>query len=452
MPDIAVTAEPPASSRTTADAIVPWLIALLYVAAEIWLFTLHEPWLDEAQAWLKAIEINDWRHFLVIPGEGHPPVWFWFAKLHSLALDFDQARMVMLGVAALNAVLMARLLGDKPLLMIAFMGTLAVLHSWGFHFRPYPLVLTCLLGALLIDRRGHPIAATWLLALACGLSFIAGWLLAFWLLILLRRGVSMPRLLLPSLLGAAFGASAILSSLGNTDAGQVASVPFGIFNALAFPFSIPFVPPLINAIIAWAVLIAGLRRSPYILGCLLALLLMLGIFGSQVYGLSEWHAAFGIMLALMAFLIARAPMWPLILLLVPQVYFGVEEAVFELRLPSDAGMLMYEAVAADAGDRLDTERNLIAWPDHLLTSTATQLGFHFVSGNNGDVVNDIDWRSRRPRDIATRMLQTMPGPYWLICTRCERPLAWINAAGRPVTIVRPLTVSMTYALTAYRID
>lgn len=452
MPELTQTLDR-TSSSSFADAIVPAALALAYVVAQVMLFGLHEPWHDEAQAWLKARDLGTLYEFLVIPGEGHPPVWYWLLRILSYAMSFDQARMLMLGVAAINAWLLMRLFGDRPVLFALLLCSLPILHAWGFHFRPYPLILTCVAGALLLDRENKPDAATWLLALSCGLSFLSGFLFGFWLLWRLHRRTPVAQLLAPAAVAALFGVSAALSSLGNFDAGpQSGSLLAATIETMAFPFAIPEVHAFIIVPIVAVLVGVGLRHSPFALASIALLLVLFGMFGAFVYGMREWHAAFGLMLVIMAFNLTRAPLWPLALLLLAQDYWGVKKAVQEIRFPTSADALAYEAVLHDAGDRLDTATNLVAWPDHVLTPSAAQRDFSFVSGNNGHVVRSIDLRTRHHGDMSYKALVDGPSPYWLICNQCESPLGLIEANGRRATEILPLTEAQAGSLAAYRID
>jgi hypothetical protein len=440
------------SPRSRADTLVPLLIVAAYLAVELYFFSIHEPWHDEAQAWLKAKELIGWQ-FLAIPGEGHPPVWYWLLRGLSHVISFDQARLLMLGVAAINAWMLARLFGERPILLFMLFASLPLLHAWGFHFRPYPLILTCVLVALLADRAGRPMIATWVLALSCGLSFLSGWLLAFWLLVQLHRRAPVSSLVAPAIVAALFAVSAILSSSGNVDMGpQRESLVTALFDVLALPFAIPAFNSIVIVAIAAAIIGYGLWRFPFVLGSIATLWLLLGIFGAFFYGLREWHAAFGLMLVLMAFSVTKAPIWPLLLLLLAQDYWGIKKSVQEIRFPSAADGPAYEAILTDAGARLDTERNLVSWPDHIMTPSAARRGFRFVSGNNGHVVAAIDLTSRKHGDMSHKVFAETPGPYWLVCFQCEDPLAIVRSTGRQITELMPRTEAIAGAVAAYRID
>jgi hypothetical protein len=447
-----VTGPATSSPQRPLRTLLPLLIAAAWLAAQIALLTVHEPWRDEGQAWLKAIGLSTPLDFFIVPGEGHPPLWFWLLRLLSLILDFDQARALMIAVAVLNAWLLARLLGDRPLLLVALLLSLPVLHSWGYYFRPYPLILTSVAAALLLDRAGRTTTAAWVLALACGLHILSGWLFAFWLLVLLHRRVPLRTLVAPSLLALAFGGLAVLSGLGNHDGGRVvASIPSAMIHGLYLPFRMPVLSAAPTVAIAAALIGLGLRRSPLLLVGLGGLLLLLAAFHVFTYGLSEWHAAFGLLLVLMAFVVTRAPAWPLLLLLLPQDLLGLHKARLEATLPTAGDALAYAAIAADAGSGLDPARSLVVWPDYLLTATAAAGEFSYLSGNSGALVGAIDWRARRHRDIDAALLATLPTPYWLVCTAC-RPILAAIPAGRTATRIMPPPATLTEQIAAYRID
>lgn len=454
MLELSQTADRPAVRwRFDAATIVPLVLAAMYLAVEIYFFSIHEPWNDEAQAWLRAKELIWPDQYLVIPGEGHPPGWYWLLRTLSYVLSFDQARLLMLGITALNAWLQARLYGERPILLLMLFCSLPLLHTWGFHLRPYPLILTCVAGALLADRHGRPALATWILALSCGLSFLSGWLFAFWLVVQLQRRTPIRQLIGPALIAALFAISAMLSSTGNVDMGKHRDAFLGgFFDVLAIGFALPETPSIVIAIVAATLLGIGLRKTPLILATVLALWVMLGLFGVLLYGLREWHAAFALMFVLMAFDVTKARVWPLLLLLLAQDYWGAVKSAMEVRWPSAADGPGYEAIVNDAGDRLDTTHNLVSWPDHVLTPTAARYGFRFVSGNNGDVVAAIDLRSRKHIDMSHKVLVDGPSPYWLVCIDCENPLGLIQSSGRKVTELMPPTEAQAGTAGAYRID
>jgi hypothetical protein len=442
------------ASRPTLAFVIATTIVVAYVAAEVLLFSVHEPWRDEAQAWLIAGDLRTPVDFLIIPGEGHPPVWFWLMRLLRGFLSFDQARLVMFGVVAANAVLLARLLRDQPLVLITALCSIALLHYWGFYFRPYALIVTCVAAALLLDRAGRPVAATWVLALSCGLHFYSGFLLAFWLLIQLRRGTAIVRLIAPSLLALAFALTAILSGRGNPAGIASAADLFPRFiSSFAALFPIPLVGPILNIAIVVLILAFGLRRSPFVLITLMGLLLVFAGFATVVYGFAPWHVSFALLLVVMAWTLSRsAPGWVLALLLLPLDVAGVERSIADAQGLTSPDELAYAAVSTDAGARFDPARNLIAWPDFLLTPAAARHDIRYLSGNNGTVIGAVDWRNRGDGNVDAKLLTTLPTPYWLVCSKCEPALQAIKDAGHTTTEILPLTRSLIEPIAAYRVD
>lgn len=432
--------------------LVAAAIVAAYVATEIWLFSIHVPWRDEAQAWLVAKALAAPAAFMVIPGEGHPPLWFWLLRALSLVTDFDGARLLTLGIASLNAGLLALLCGRRVVLLAALLASFAVLHSWGYQFRPYPLVLTTFAAALLLERSGRTVGAAWVLAISCGLHFYSGFLLALWLVTCLRRGVSLRRLAGPAVLGLAFGASAVLSGLSNPASGiELGSVLWRMADGLSWPFYIPGVDPFLNDAIIVTLVAIGLRKAPFVLLALGGVTLLFVGFTALVYAQSEWHAAFLTMLVLVAFMLARVPAWPLVLLLLPQDFVGVQHAYREQFVPAAVDRVAYDAVLADADGRLEPARNLVVWPDLLLSPTAAALDIRYLSGNTGKPIGAVDWRGR-PTGVDAALFMSLPSPAWLICSNCAPALAAVSEAGREALPVLAPTRSVRETLEAYRIE
>lgn len=445
---------PRAASRSAStEAIATTIVVLAYAAAQIVLFAGHVPWRDEGQAWLWAQALSTPAEFFAIPGEGHPPLWYWLLRGLSQVLDFNQARYLTLGIALLNALLLQRLLRGQLLLLVLMLCTYPVMQFWGYHFRPYGLIFTALLGALLLERGGRNISATWLLALACGLHFFAGLLFGFWLLVQVHRGTPVRHLLAPAVLAALFGLSAIVSGLGNPEGTPTTRWFFEIiaFN-LAWPLPWPPLRGLPVAIVTVGLIGYGLWQQKFILGALLALLLAFSIGSAVFYGQSPWHSAFLMMLVFMAFVLAgnSARRWVLLLLLVPQALVGIAMAKENASRPSWTRPDIYEVVSADAGPDFDPAIQLVAWQDIMLTAAAAEHGISYRSGNNGELLGQVDWR-RRVEGRVDPILATHATPYWLVCGTCEPALAAIAEAGRTATELAS-TTNFDGDVAAYRIE
>jgi hypothetical protein len=442
----------PTDFRVSRDGLLAIIAVLAYAGIQVALFATHEAWRDEAQAWLWAKQLSTPWEFFFVPGEGHPPLWFWLLRALSTVLSFDQARLLTLGAATLNAWLLARLLRGNLLLLLAMLGSNILLQYWGYQFRPYTLVFTTVLCALLLDRRGHPIAAAWVLALSCGLHLFSGLLFGFWLLVLLQRHTPLTRLVGPALLAAAFGAMALISGLGNPAAVPKTGLSMldRLFDILAWPAP-PAAPAIPVAIMVLGTLAYALRRTPFLLIITGATTAAFALFGAIIYGASEWHLAYLLMLAFMALTLAgdKAVMWALPVLLVPQVINGGYLAIQHLTNPQPAETAVYEAVRADAGPALDPATSLFAFPDYALSASAARHDFTYISAMSGARMGPVQWRNRGTLDPA---LTDTPTPFWLVCMSCRVPLRAIAAAGLTATRLANGIDADGRAIAGYRID
>lgn len=434
----AASPEPGTATHRSID--VPALVVvLIYAALQIALAISHDPWLDEAQAWLWATApITNPMDFFIIPGEGHPPLWHWLLRALSSVLDFSQVRYITLLIAIFNAFLLSRLLRGELLLLFLMLGSFAVLQFWAYHFRPYGLVFTCIISALLLERSGRSIAGTWALAVACALHFFAGILLAFWLVWQWHKGTSLLKLLPPALFALLFGIFAVLSSLGNTTAGPMSADFTGtIFYNLGW---IGMTEPLrgpITAAVTIAALVFGLRRQPLMLTILLVLLTAFSIGTALIYGKYPWHSAFQTMLCFLAFMLVginTERRWILILMLTPQFFYGVAAANYRLANPAWAGDDLYAVIAADAGQGFDPQTDLFAWPELVAPAVSAVHNIKLRSGNNGSLLGSIDWRIFDKTSVTPELLDHT-APYWLICAVCDDLLPQLQATGHSMTLL-----------------
>jgi hypothetical protein len=446
---------PLAKAGMRLEAIAAAAVVLLYAVLQIVLFASHDPWLDEAQAWLWATSLSRPIDFLIIPGEGHPPLWYWVLRLLSVFLDFNQARILGLLIALANAALLWRLLGRDAPLLFAMLGTFVLLQFWGYHFRPYNIVFTCILGALLLDRQGKGVAATWMLALACGFHFFSGVVLAFWLVYQRTRGTPILSLLPPSLLALAFGVMALLSGLGNTTVGPATpNLLVGTLHNLSW---IGMIAPLRGfwlALVTIAVLIVGLYRHPVILTTLLVLLVAFAVGTAAIYGKYPWHSAFMTMLCFMAIMVTglEGRRWVLLALFLPQVAFGVAGVGQRLTSPVWTAPNLYAAISQDAGAGFEPARQLVAWPDLAGVAMAATENITLVSGNDGSLLGPIDWRNRSAGTIDPALAERAT-PYWLVCGKaCAQVLGYLDEHGRKTTLLARKTNIDNGEFFAYRVD
>ena len=448
---------PAAPAISRADAIAGIVVVLIYAAIQIVLALGHDPWLDEAQAWLLASRAQSPLDLIVLPGEGHPPLWYWILWSLSQFLDFSQARFLTLPIAILNAFLLLRLLRGQAILLAVLLMNFSILQFWGYHFRPYGLILTCTLTALLLDRNGRPVAATWAMAATCALHFFAGFLLAFWLLWQWHKGTPIRKLVLPALLALAFGLCAILSSTGNTTIGPVedSTLFMSVFDNLGWFGMIPPVRGPIVAIITLVALAYGLRQTPFIAGALISLLVVFAISTALIYGRAPWHSTYLTMLCVMAFCLAgftRQRALILTILLLPQAAFGAAALNLRFTYPVWAQDNLYGVIQADAGTDLVPERDVIGWPAEVIPPYSATYGIEMINGNNGKLIGPIDW-SIYDLEPLDPVLIEKPGPYWLICVACQVPLDYLAEHGRTATLLgSKYLVDHASTFEAYRVQ
>ncbi|SMQ66285.1 hypothetical protein SAMN06295905_1442 [Devosia lucknowensis] len=438
-----------------ADTVVAVAAVIIYAVLQVALVVTHDAWVDEAQAWLLATRLTNPLDLLILPGEGHPPLWHWLLRALSTVLDFNQARYLNTGVAVLNAILLYRLLRGEVMLLLLMLFSFAVLQYWGYHFRPYPLIFTCVISALLLDRAGRPLTSTWVLAMACGLHFFCGLFFAFWLVWQVSKGTPAVRLLAPAVVAALFGLSAVLSGLGNPTAGpETGELLTDTFHLLSWAVMLEPIRGPITAFIIVAALTLALRDRPVLLITLLALLVSFSVAAGLIYGRSPWHAAFQTMLCFIAFMAAgmnRWRRWVMIGLLAPQVAVGLVVVTQRLSEPAWAKDDLYSLVRADAGAGFDPETDLVGWPDMAIPEWAAENGIRMINGNNGQLADAIVWRDHEP-DMVAPSVMARARPFWLICIKCGPVIQALKAEGAtPVEIGEKTSIDF-YDASAFRIE
>ncbi len=432
-------------------------VVVIYAVVQIALAIGHDPWLDEAQAWILASRADSPLDLLILPGEGHPPLWYWILWSLSRAVDFSHARYLTLPFAILNGWLLSRLLRGYVPVLALMLASFAVVQFWGFHFRPYTLIFTCLLSALLLDRKGQSMAATWLLVVACALHFLAGFLFAFWLFWQWHKGTPLPKLLAPAVVALAFGLLAVISGMGaNTTIGpgEDVSVLTLVLEGLGWAGMIDPLRGPVVAVLTFAGLIFALRERPGIAGALIALLLVFAVATALVYGRTPWHTTFMTMLCFMAVSVAgftRQRAWVMAILLVPQASFGVIAAQLRLSNPVWAHQGLYELVRSDAGADFVPDRDLVGWPNLVIPPYTATYGIEMVDGNSGELMGPVDWSIYKPELISDVFVE-MEGPYWLICAACELIVAHLQDEGRSTTLLGEKFMIDHGAFGAYRVD
>lgn len=164
-------------------------VLCFYIVALSAMMCFHEPWYDEAQAWLIARD-GSWSEILFeIPHyEGHPPLWYVvLAVFAKVGADFDLTLKLL--TLALNTVAVALLLFKLPFprtvrLLLPF--TYFLFYQHGVICRPYSILLIgFLLAAILWQQKNEkPFRFCLALMLMCassayGIIFAGGITLAW---------------------------------------------------------------------------------------------------------------------------------------------------------------------------------------------------------------------------------------------------------------------------------
>ena len=164
------------------NRIVEWVILSAYLILLGVILYFHEPWYDEAQAWLIARD-GSWKDILtLIPHyEGHPPFWFCFLALFAKAGAPFELTIKLLTVV-INGTAIAVLLFRSPfprVLRISLPFTYFAFYQHGVICRPYSfLLLGLLLTAACWQKRDEKPFRTVLSLMLCCASSAYGILLA----------------------------------------------------------------------------------------------------------------------------------------------------------------------------------------------------------------------------------------------------------------------------------
>ncbi len=423
------------------ESVLALLLFFVHAGLQIALFATHLPWQDEGQAWYWARALQQPIDFLIVPGEGHPPLWYLLLRLLSGFVDFDRARLLTLVLAMINGGLVIGLFRRELSLAALVLLSGFALHFWGYQFRPYTVIFTLTLLALLFAQAGHRLVGTWLVAVACGFHFFAGFLFAFWLAVAWRGGLRLRQLLPPLLLALGFGLTTILSGQGNSDLSIVPSISGLILAVKVFaaPFALVYGPLLLDAVVIAALIGVMFRRDPATLAVYFVVAALFCLFAAFVYGRYGWHIAFLIVLLLMAYATSepRPHPWPFFILLLPSLVFGLSKSASDILTPAGDG-LAFQAIVRDAGTAFDPGSNLLVWPDVLILGIAARTDMPFISANSGAIGGPVRLRDRSEYQIERQLLTTLPHPYWLICHVCTPLLDEIEKSGRtPITLYEP---------------
>jgi hypothetical protein len=182
---------------------VPWVVLVLYVAVVAFAAVVHEPWWDEAQAWLLARDASVSDLLTVyLSYEGHPPLWYLILSIPAKAgLPYGAMKWTAILIATIGVALLLFRLKNVPLVVRALVPfSFFVAFQFTVVARSYVLVPPILWAlAAIYDRRARffPLFVLLLIALSNvsvhGLG-IAGGLFLLFLIDLARRRIALSEL------------------------------------------------------------------------------------------------------------------------------------------------------------------------------------------------------------------------------------------------------------------
>lgn len=438
----------------------PWWFAaalLAFAALALFLFFSHEPWRDEGQAWLWAKELSRPTDYFIVPGEGHPPLWFWLLKVLSLVMPFEAARYLNLGLTLINALLLWRLLSGRFWLFVVVLFSAYFVFYWGMTFRPYTLLMTLVLVAALLVRSARSLEAGWVLAIAVGLHFYASFIFGLWLLVELARRKPILPLVGPSLLAGISALLAILSGRGNSHIElQLNNLPLGpIRNFVGgFGLDVPYAFAPLAAAAILALLFIEFRENRLAFWSLAFCASAFSLFTWLVYGVTPWHFAALPVMLLVAWALADKPTSGvrLAVLMLPWVLPTIGIAQRSLAMPFSGAWATYEAlvqVSVADGIPLGPE-TVIVWPDFVFSAPMAAHDLRVTSGSTGAEIGPTNWAARGDRDISAQTF-ARDHAYYLICVSCERLEPTIEASGMAATLIAEPVEAVDERLSLYRV-
>ncbi|MCS7063270.1 MAG: hypothetical protein NZM04_04375 [Methylacidiphilales bacterium] len=399
----------------------------------LWLLFLylghfHEPWRDEAQAYMLAADsasLSEMLHNLRY--EGHPPLWHLLLRLISKsglsgpdALWITQATIAA-GTATLWLILCPL---NFPLRLLSLFSYF-FLYEYGIIARTYSLACLLWMIALLAPPRPLRVAA----ALLVAFTSLYGWVLTliYWLnLELQREGCLRTRLIFASNLALAawltipspqqdFFHPTYLSQLPRWSDLTTAITRF--FSTLApITFRWPYfwenhphtqIPNLLFTLLFLIILTILLRKSSR--NTKILLLTSLSIFltiSLCIYSGGYRHNGhwFLIILALMSrdrdWLRDNLRRWTLVTIMVLSMLGGVRHLIKDIRHPFSAAPLAAEIIREEL--KKNPSLQLVGGIDYTVSSIAYQLGRPIYYLNRGEFGTFVKWdrhRKRSPKDI-----------------------------------------------------
>jgi hypothetical protein len=162
----------------------------IYLALNITLLLRHEPWRDEAQAWLLVRDVKDFTTLFHMMGyEGHPFLWHLLLWLPArLGLSFFTIKLINLGIITSSLVIFLYASPFKKRFKIPVVFGYYFFFEYGIIARSYSLsaLLILILAAIYPYRLKKPIVFSLLIVLFANTSVYCFFISGFLLIIFLR--------------------------------------------------------------------------------------------------------------------------------------------------------------------------------------------------------------------------------------------------------------------------
>ncbi len=158
---------------TNPDAQQPYLqygIFIFYILLVCYGVYTHEPWRDEAQAWLLVRDTNLHQLMGILPTEGHPPLWY-FLLFPLVKSGLPYVWQNYLCAAIMIAAVYVLLFKTKfpPFLKLVIPFSYFFLYEYAIFARNYSLVFFCSIA--IVSLYPHRFSKPWLYALALAALF-----------------------------------------------------------------------------------------------------------------------------------------------------------------------------------------------------------------------------------------------------------------------------------------
>ena len=142
------------------DKIVRWILFILFALATFYISSHHEPWRDEAQAWLMSRDMNVIELIKNAPKEGHPILFHLLLKpFVLLGYPYEQIYFIPWIITLISAFVFIKKFPSGNFTKFLVLCSAPFLYFCSGYLRSYTLILlnVVLIASLFKDRYKHPV-------------------------------------------------------------------------------------------------------------------------------------------------------------------------------------------------------------------------------------------------------------------------------------------------------